>query len=141
MALSGFANGQLDPHAFENFWSGLLQQAAIDVVLFQDGIGARKLELHELSSYLTAIRNATQAHHRELKIILELFDQVAGPPLDDRPFQATPAGLERIRQQIEASAAYATTLIAFSIPEYMTPLGGPTAEGLFDTYKERFVKP
>jgi len=141
VALSGFANGQLDPHAFEHFWSGLLQGAAIDVVLFQDGIGARKLELPELSSYLTAIHNATQAHHRELKIILEIFDQVAGPPLNDQPFQAIPAGLERIRQQIEASAAYASTLVAFSIPEYMTPLGGPAAEGLFDKYKAWFVHP
>lgn len=141
VALSGFANGQLDPHAFENFWSGLLQEAAIDLVLFQDGVGARKLALPELSSYLRAIRNATQAHHRELQIILEIFDQVAGPPLNDQPFQAVPASLERIRQQISASAAYASTLVAFSIPEYMTPFGGPAAEGLFDQYKAGFVHP
>lgn len=86
-------------------------------MLFQDGIGARNLALPERSSYLTAIRKATQAHHRELKIILEIFDQVAGPPLDDQPFRAIPASLERIRQQIEASAAYTPTLIACSIPE------------------------
>jgi hypothetical protein len=141
VALSGFANGQLDPHAFENFWSGLLQEAPIDVVLFQDGIGARKLTLPELTAYLAAIRNATQAHQRELKIILEIFKQVAGPSLDNQSFQAVPAGLERIRQQIEASAAYASTLIAFSIPEYMTPLGGPAAEGLFDQYKAWFMQP
>jgi tetratricopeptide (TPR) repeat protein len=141
VALSGFANGRLDPQAFENFWSGLLQDAAIDVVLFQDGIGVRKLELPELSSYLMAIRNATQAHHRELKVILEIFDQVAGPPLDNHPFRAIPAGLERIRRQIELSAAYASSLVAFSIPEYMTPLGGAAAEGLFDQYRAWFVHP
>jgi hypothetical protein len=141
VALSGFANGQLDPHAFEIFWSGLLQAAAIDVVLFQDGIGARKLALPELSPYLRAIRQATQAHQRELMVILEIFEQVAGPPVDDQPFQAIPAGLERIRQQIAVSAAYTPTLIAFSIAEYMTPLGGPAAEGLFDQYKAWFLHP
>ena len=41
VALSGFSNGMLDPHAFETFWTNLLQRASIDVVLFQDGIGAR----------------------------------------------------------------------------------------------------
>ena len=69
VALSGFANGHLDPQAFETFWRDLLQHASIDVVLFQDGIGARKLELSELSFYLTAMRNATQTHQREFKIM------------------------------------------------------------------------
>ena len=141
VAVSGFANGRLEPQAFESFWSGLLAGAAIDVVLFQDGIGARKQELPELAFYLTAIRNATQAHHRELKIIIEIFEQVAGPPLDDQPFQATPAVLGRIRHQIETSAAYASGLVAFSIPEYMTPLGGPAAEHLFATYKKEVLMP
>ncbi len=141
-ALSGFANGRLDPQAFESFWSGLLRGASIDVVLFQDGVGTRKLALAEVAVYLIAMRNATQAHQRELKIVVEIFEQVAGPPLNDQPFQATPAVPERIRQQMEASAAYAPTLVAFSIPEYMTPLGGPAAAHLFETYKkELFMAP
>ena len=119
----------------------MLQRASIDVVLFQDGIGARKLAIPDLPLYLTAMRNATQASNRGLAIIIEIFEQVAGPPLDDTPFQAIPATLERIRQQIEAAAAYAPALVAFSIPEYMTPLGGPAAEGLFEKYKESFISP
>jgi hypothetical protein len=139
VALSGFANGRLDPQAFESFWRDLLQNASIDVVLFQDGIGVKKLELSELVFYLTAMRNATQAHQRDLKIIIEIFEQVAGPPLDDQPFRAVPAGLERIRQQIEVAASYVPALVAFSIPEYMTPLGGPAAERLFEAYKNEVV--
>ena len=139
IALSGFANGRMDPQAFESFWSGLLQEAAIDIVLFQDGIGAKKLELPEVALYLMAMRNATQAHQRALEIIIEIFEQVAGPPLDDQPFQAVPANLERIRQQIEVAGAYAPALVAFSIPEYMTPRGGGAAAHLFETYKKEVV--
>jgi len=43
-------------------------------MLFQDGMGARKLELPERSSSLTAIRKARQAHRRERKSILEIVD-------------------------------------------------------------------
>jgi tetratricopeptide (TPR) repeat protein len=139
IALSGFANGHMDPQAFENFWSGLLQRAAIDVVLFQDGIGVKKLGFHELELYLAAMRNATQAHQRTLEIIIEIFEQVAGPPLDDQPFRAVPADLKRIRQQIEAAAAFAPALVAFSIPDYMTSYGGSDAEHLFETYKKEVI--
>lgn len=135
VALSGFSNTQLDPLAFEEFWKTLLEKASLDEVLFQDGIGVRKLQLTYLPLYLGAIRRAVDAHSRDLQVVVELFQQVNGRLSGNEPFRAVPAPLERITRQVDLAARYATSgVIAFSVPEYMTPLGGPEAKQLFNRY-------
>ena len=135
VAVSGFSNAAMDPMAFQTFWEGLLKQAgAIDTVLFQDGIGARKLDLYELPLYTAAIRSAAESNSRHVVAIVELFHQVSGPPLDTEAFQAVPAPLERIIRQLEIARAYAPTAVAFSVPEYLSPKGGAAAATLYDEY-------
>lgn len=134
VALSGFSNGRIAPKTFEAFWSALLVTADIDVVFFQDGIGTGKLELAQLPLYLAAIRKAVTTHGRELRVVIEIFRQVAGPPLDDKQFKAVPRTLDGIQRQMATAAPYASQLIAFSIPEYMTPLGGLDAGRLYTNY-------
>ncbi|MFO7189289.1 MAG: DUF4434 domain-containing protein [Pseudomonadota bacterium] len=136
VAVSGFSNGMTDPVAFEAFWKNLLMQAPqIDTVLFQDGVGAHKLDLFELPLYAAAIRNAAVETSREVVFIVELFDQVAGPPIDENPFQAVPAALPRILQQLEVAQRYASMAVAFSVPEYLSPKGGQAAGLLYDEYR------
>ena len=47
-----------------------------------------------------------------------------------------PAPFDRVARQIDLASTYSATrgLIAFSIPDYMTPLRGPDAERLFQAY-------
>lgn len=135
VAVSGFANGSLDPLAFREFWESLLHEApAVDTVLFQDGIGARKLDLYELPLYTAAIRKAADATGRSVIAIVELFDQIAGPPLDEQHFAAVPAPLSRIMRQLEHAHRYAPLVVAFSVPEYLSPKGGEAARTLYDEY-------
>lgn len=135
VAVSGFANGSLDPLALREFWISLLREAtAVDTVLFQDGIGAGKLDLYELPLYTDAIRQATDATGRNVVAIVELFDQIAGPPLDEQHFAAVPAPLPRILQQLEHAHGYAPLVVAFSVPEYLSPKGGEAARTLYDEY-------
>src|ERR1700752_422126 len=62
VAISGFSNAHGTPAQLEVFWRELLSAApAIGTVLFQDGIGARKLTLENLPRYLGAVRAATDA--------------------------------------------------------------------------------
>ncbi len=139
VALSGFSNGALTPDNFQLFWSALLVSADVDTVLFQDGIGVNKLQFDNLHHYLEAMRNAALATGTELQAIIETFTQIAGTPIDNQPFQAIPAPLERILQQVSVAAQYAEKNIAFSIPEYMTPKGGGKAEQLYKRYTEEFL--
>jgi hypothetical protein len=136
VAVSGFANGRIDPETFGRFWQSLLAVSAIDTVFFQDGIGAGKLKLDELTLYLRALRQAVQTQSRELQVVVELFHQVS-----ERPFRAQPASWDLVLRQLEVAARFTTGgILAFSVPEYMTPLGGPEADKLFKAYLQ-YTKP
>ena len=124
----------MTPGVFELFWDSLLKATPIDIVLFQDGIGADKLTFAQLPEYLASLQRATQINSRQLQVVVELFKQVTGNDSLSTQFAAEAAELERVQKQIMIDAAYGSDLVAFSIPEYMTPLGGPQAEKLFKEY-------
>jgi hypothetical protein len=134
VAVSGFSNAATDPEAFEDFWSALLKKTNIDIVLFQDGIGANKLEIDEVPFYLAAMEKATKANSRSLQAVIEIFTQTNGEPIDEGEFRAEPASLFRINQQIKIALNHTANITAFSIPDYMSPLGGPLAGQLYDKY-------
>lgn len=139
IALSGFSNANTSPLAFEKFYRGLLQATTAEVVLLQDGIGVQKLDLENLELYLAAMRRAVDAHGRDLQVVVELFQQVEGQPLDDQPFKAIPAPLGRIRRQIELASEYSTAgVMAFSVPDYMSSSAGPEAQRLLQHYLKTF---
>jgi hypothetical protein len=131
VALSGFTNARVDPETLGRFWKELLGSAPIDRVLFQDGIGAEKLKLDELPLYLGALAQASKARSRQLQVVVELFRQASA-----KPFRAQPASWERVARQLKIAACYAPDgIMAFSVPEYMTPLGGQEADNLFRAYR------
>ncbi len=135
IALSGFTDSRAAPAAVEAFWRELLAAApAIGCVLFQDGVGVGKLALEQVPDYLAAAARAARAEERKLAAVVETFRQTAGEPLSDGPFAAEPAPLARVLAQIEAAAPHAAELVAFSVPEYMSPAGGPTAGELYRAY-------
>lgn len=135
IALSGFSNARIDPRGFESFWHGLLASApAIDVVLLQDGVGAHKLDIAEVPLYMAAAGKAASRNGRELRAVVETFRQTAGPPIDDKPFSAAPAAMDRLQRQLRAAAPFASRIIAFSVPEYLSPAGGPAARRLYEDY-------
>lgn len=135
VAVSTFATARTDPHAFAEFWRGLLEQAAIDVVLFQDGVGVKHLEVGALPRYLDAIRRAVVARGRQLWVVAEIFTQVDAKRHPDE-FRAEPAPFDRVVQQLEAARRVASTVVAFSVPEYMTPEAGDTARALYESYRD-----
>jgi len=120
VAISGFSNAHGTPVQLEIFWRELLGAApAIGTVLFQDGIGARKLTLENLPRYLRAVRAATDASGRRLWSIVELFEQIGGAPVDSGEFRASAAPFPRVATQLQVEAACASALIAFSAPDYL----------------------
>jgi hypothetical protein len=134
VAISGFSNGNLDPETFAQFWRDLVDQAKVDAVFFQDGVGARKLDIDEVPLYVEPLKNALAGHVRELQVIVELFRQIDGAPINSRPFAAVPASFDRVAQQLAVAARFSSTPLAFAIPDYMSPFGGPEAAALFDRF-------
>jgi hypothetical protein len=138
IGLSGFSNGALDKDGLQALWMDVLGASAIDILLFQDGIGVGKLPFAELDGYLAAVQQATRWADRSLWVVVEIFEQVEG---NTGGFAARPAPLARIQSQLAVAAAHADTLVAFSVPEYMTELGGAAAAELFRRYREEVIAP
>jgi hypothetical protein len=140
VSLSCFSNANMDPGALEGFWKSVLTGSSIDRLLFQDGIGAHKLELEYLAPFLSAMKRATAASGRDLAVIVEVFDQTGGPGRDNGIFSAVPAPLARIDRQIMLAAEFATPdIVAFSIPEYMTTAAGEASRKLLEGYVRKYV--
>ena len=135
IGISGFANRSTAPEAVEQFWTALLKKSKfISILYFQDGIGAKKLQLENLADYLAAVQKAATLQHRDFQPVIELFQQTSGYPVNAGQFEATPATLDRIFKQTNIANMHAPNHIAFGVPEYATPMGGTAAEKLFNDY-------
>jgi hypothetical protein len=136
IALSGFSNAAVDPLAFGGFWGSLLKSApAIDVVLFQDGVGVNKLRPPEVPIYLKTLSESVRSAGKELWTVVEIFQQTGGMQAGNQRFTAEPAPIERINRQMELAGPYSSSLVAFSIPEYMNRRAGAEAERLLLDYR------
>lgn len=130
--LSAFTNARMNPDSYEAFWDNLLRNTSVDVLLFQDSAGTAKLPGELLPRYLKAVRGATDANGKKLQVVVELFATIS-----ESPFQAIPAPMLRVQQQLRMAADFATGGISsFSVPEYMSPEGGAAAAELLQHYQE-----
>lgn len=140
IALSLFSNGAMAPGSLADFAADLMEQAHIDTLLFQDGIGAGKLSLDELSIYLEALRSATKSRPFSLELVIELFQQTESSRDSEEAFRAAPAPIERIQRQLAVAAQHGLATIAFSVPDYLNPQNSPEQQALFEAYL-RTIKP
>ncbi|MBI4891987.1 MAG: DUF4434 domain-containing protein [Acidobacteria bacterium] len=125
-SLSGFTNRALPPRALAAWWRRVAKPAGLKSVLFQDGIGAGKLSLEDWPGYAEELQRALGARFR---VVVETFESTGGAG----GFQAVPAPVSRIRRQCEiARRCSGRAPIAFSLPEYCTPLGGSAAAALHE---------
>jgi hypothetical protein len=117
LSVSGFSGRALPPAELAAMWRDLARRSRVDEVLFQDGIGAGKMTRSAWPGYAAALHHALG---RRLSVVVETFEQTAG----GAAFQATPAPLDRVLWQCSQARR---PPVAFSLPEYDTPLGGPAA--------------
>ena len=138
VAISGFCNGIANAGDLRDFWSALLGAVpVINILMFQDGVGAHKLTVSNLAPYFAAVRAAAQAARVKMWAVVELFDQRAGPPIDAAPFAAVAAPVARVLEQMQGESGFADELVAFSIPEYMLATDMTNARQLLIGYKGR----
>ncbi|RZL96512.1 MAG: DUF4434 domain-containing protein [Variovorax sp.] len=140
IAISGFANAGTDLAALEGLWANLLGNAPeLGIVLFQDGVGVGKLSLDEVAPVLGAVKRSADGRARELRVVIEVFRQTAGAPIDQQHFAAEPAPISRIRRQMAIASAFSSSLLAFSVPDYMRADGPPPMTQLFEQYRRACI--
>lgn len=128
LAASGFSTGTCGTVELGRWWRHLAGRGGLEVVLFQDGIGAGKLTLEAWREYAGALGRALDG---KLQVVVETFAARSG----EGTFSAGPAPLERVLEQCRVAAACSRRApVAFSLPEYYTPEGGAEAEQRYREY-------
>ena len=136
VGISGFSNAFAEPAMLERLWQTLLKKSGIARLLFQDGVGVHKLRLQETGLFMAAAARAALQAGATLTPVVEVFRQVDGPPVNDKPFRAVPAGMSGLQRQLAiASAQPHAGIAAFSLPEYCSPYGIKGAASLYAQYK------
>jgi hypothetical protein len=133
VSISGFADDRTQPADLAKFWTSLLAAAPVDEVLFQDGVGVGNLGVAYVGAYLGSIKDAVSRQHRRFKIIVEIFRQVEGE-FNGKPFRAIPAEASSLQQQLAATGRFSHELVAFAVPEYLTPEAGAPAAAAYAAY-------
>jgi len=135
------ASGYTDPAKahivrFVLWWKEFLDRSGIDVLLFQDGAGlARTRDWHAMLPFVEALTILHEEFEGDIWLVAEVFTQTGGKPLDDGPFTAEPADVQRVRDQLEKLGSFQSKLIVYSYFDYMRPDVGEGASKLFEAYR------
>jgi hypothetical protein len=135
VTISPFYAEKSSPEQYARFWSQLLAQRSVDILMLQDGAGARGTSATRIARTLKALRAALDPLHIELWAVVELFRQTGGPPVNEQEFAAVPDELARICASIAAERPLVHRLIAFSVLDYMHPARGDKHKHLYDKYR------
>jgi hypothetical protein len=155
VAISCFFNGRVDPAHVTRFWRKMFSTAGLDFLYVQDGVGTGKLALNEVALYMHAVSAAAVGTEAEIRGIVEIFDdggltqenydRVSGHFRMKTTEQSgsanfygkfRPASMSRISRQLAlAGSLLGPEIIAFSLPEYATPMGGKKGEQLGKDYR------
>lgn len=128
VSVSAFSNGKMPPAEYAKLWRRVIRHARLDEVLFQDGVGAEKLTIEMAGKYLRALKGELGPR---AGAVVETFAQIRADP-----FEARAADVSRVRRQLESILACGFGApMAFSVPEYMTPVGVPGAADLFREFQ------
>jgi hypothetical protein len=117
--ISTFSNGQQSAQAFAAFWQATLSYSGIDTLLFQDGIGVKKLSLTKLDRYFKVLQEKMNSSQHNLEAIVEIFQL---PKKPSKEFMTEAANFSRIVDQLKVIKMYSQRPITvFSAPDHLLP--------------------
>jgi hypothetical protein len=140
IAIAPFYAEQRSPAEYARFWQQVLQTRPVDIVMLQDGKGARGTPDAKVAELLRALRAVLDPLHIELWSVVEIFRQVSGSPVNDQEFAAVPAELDRVAASMSVERPLVRRMIAFSVLDYMHPARGEPHRRLYDAYRAACVE-
>ena len=138
VAVAPAVMGLIQADDFARAYASLLSGSGINVVILQDGVGARGwsdgLE-SRVVPYFQAMRDTCRTARVELWSDIEIFQK--GESASGR----IPAPIERLEQQLKAESPFVTTFVMFDFFHYMSPYRGEAQKKLYENYLRALVKP
>jgi hypothetical protein len=142
VAISTYVTGAQQPTQFGAFWGQVWDHVPL-TVLVQDGYGVNHLPTpSNIKHYYTAINREAARRNRDWGIIIELFQQTEGPPINEGPYKDIPAPIERIVEQIALAEKFPkASRAAYSVHEHMAQTAGVKARALADAFRLQYCSP
>lgn len=135
VSIAPYYSRYLSESGYQRRWEEFLDQVPVDIIMLQDGVGTHRVGIGDIVPHFRALRRAIGERPIQLWADVEIFDQTHGWPVDDLPWAATTAPLERIVQQMQAAAPYVDRFVAFEFSHYMSPRRPQGAE-LYAAYRD-----
>ncbi|MGC8667653.1 MAG: DUF4434 domain-containing protein [Chthonomonadales bacterium] len=135
VAIAPFFSSILPPERFQTLYTQLLARASVDVVMLQDGVGARGWDRDleaRIVPYFAAMRHACTANGCELWSDLEIFHNSGN--------RFVPTNVGRIERQMAAEAPFVSCIAAFDAFHYLSPFRGAAQRSLYTAYLNAVVR-
>lgn len=129
VSIAPFFAGTVPPERLRAAYTRLLDDAGIDILMLQDGVGARAWDdrvEEAVTPYFRAMKAACDATQVRLWADLECFTKVG-----ERGF--APAHVDRLRRQLAAEAPFVERIVAFDFFHYLSPRRGERQKLLYDS--------
>lgn len=137
VAFSPFFAQNSPPKTVEAVYGSLLAGAGIDILMLQDGVGARGWDgevADRVVPYFRAFRKACLRNGVAFWSDLEAFR------LSGKASSAfVPADMERIGRQLTAEAPFVQRFVTFDFFHYLSPYRGEAQKRLYDRYLQACV--
>jgi hypothetical protein len=139
VAISTYVTGAQQPSQFGAFWGQVWDHVPL-TVLVQDGYGVNHLAIPaDIKHYYAALDREATRRNRDWGIIIELFQQIEGPPINEGPYKDIPAPIERIIEQITLAEKFPkASRAAYSAHEHMSQTAGMKARALAEAYRLQY---
>lgn len=115
-----FFTRHLSPAEHARFMARLFVGTGIDVVMLQGGTGTGRASPSDARMYYRALEPLLREHAIDTWLVVELFDQLAGAPWDERAFAARPASIAAARRALLVDEPRLEHRVAFSVLDYMS---------------------
>ena len=139
VAIAPYCPGRSKPGEIEKMYTAMLIDSGVDIVMLQDGVGARGRDddLLEIVRYFREMRDACVTAGCEFWADLECFKLVGR---EDKGKTFTAADADRIGWQMAIEAPFVRKMITFDFFHYMSPYRNDATKRLYADYMERYVK-
>lgn len=137
VSFAPFYSGSVTADTIERFYKKFLEGAGLDILMLQDGVGARGWDKDvedRVIPYFRAVRNACVATGVAFWSDLESFRLIQTAP--DR-FGLT--DIARLTRQLAAEAPFVEQFITFDFFHYLSPYRGAAQQALYADYLKTCV--
>ncbi|MBX3142606.1 MAG: DUF4434 domain-containing protein [Trueperaceae bacterium] len=124
-----------DGDFYAAWWDKTLARAPVDVIAMQDGVGTRRTTAAQGVPVYRALQPVAAKHGVALWSDLEVFEQTHGWPVNDLAWQARPATIESVIEQLQLEAPFVEKFVVFDFTHYMSPRLGAAASQLYRGYQ------